>query len=853
MGNDMKRVGLIFDDQGAVEFRKSLSLTNAELQKNRNEFKLTKSSWDESTKASEKLRDTQNYLSKQYDTSSQKVALLRSELNELETAEKKDEVAITKKKTALIAAESTLGNYKKGLEEVSSKLKSGTADIEDYAKKLQASGDKLKSVGSGMTTHITAPIAATGAAAFAAWMKIDEAYDNIILKTGATGEALSSLQNSFDTVYGSMPVDSMVVSEAIGEVNTRFKLTGKALEDTTSFMIEFAEITGKDVTDATAEAQRIQGNYNLSLDETKNALGLVAKNAQDTGISVDTLLSSVNKNSSVFKEMGLDVFQATNLLAQFESAGLDSDQMLVGLKKAASNYAKEGKSMESGLNDLVSRLQDSATNASATQEVFDIFGAKAGLSFKTAAQEGRINLSDLTNQANDYASVVSNTYEATLDPADKAKVAMNNLNLAGAALGDVIQSALGPMFEWLSSLLQTITAWFNGLDTNMQSLIVVVGAIVAAIGPLLFIIGTLAGSVSNIILLFSNFSVASVGAEAATTGLTGALTGIMAPIAAVIAVVALLVAAVIDLWNNNEGFRTAMENAWNSICSTLQLVWDTIIQPILNKLEEVMISVWENGIQPLWDVWTEFVADISIKMAELWESIKPIVDWFISFFGPMIVGVFNAVSTAIGGAITTVMNILGSWLSGVGDVIGGIIDVIRGIIDFVTGVFTGDWEKAWNGVQDIFSGIFNGLMGIVKAPLNGIIGFLNLVIDALNGLISGLNSISFSVPDWVPVIGGKEFGFDLGYIGKLSYLAKGGNLLSGMAVVAEAGPELLMQQGNRTTVTPLSNGGGAKAVDIFDYEKLAMVFIKSLRSLSINLNGDKVGEFVDDRLIKAVT
>ena len=96
-------------------------------------------------------------------------------------------------------------------------------------------------------------------------------------------------------------------------------------------------------------------------------------------------------------------------------------------------------------------------------------------------------------------------------------------------------------------------------------------------------------------------------------------------------------------------------------------------------------------------------------------------------------------------------------------------------------------------------------MGVVKAPINAIIGLINGVIDAINWIIDGINSISFDMPDF---LGGAHIGFNLGKIGKIPYLAKGGTVLSGSAVVGEAGPELLTVGPNGTRVQPLTNQSG---------------------------------------------
>lgn len=97
-------------------------------------------------------------------------------------------------------------------------------------------------------------------------------------------------------------------------------------------------------------------------------------------------------------------------------------------------------------------------------------------------------------------------------------------------------------------------------------------------------------------------------------------------------------------------------------------------------------------------------------------------------------------------------------------VIGGIKDIFGGLIDFVVGVFTGNWGKAWEGVKNVFSGIWESLSGIAKAPLNGIISMVNAV-------IGGLNSLNINIPDWVPGFGGKSFGVN---IPKIPQLAEGG-------------------------------------------------------------------------------
>ena len=125
MADDLKRVGLVFKADGTADFTKSLKTINALTRENYSAFSLAKSQWDKSTSSLTKLKDTQSYLTKQTETYSSRVYALKSQLEELENAENKDEKAIANKKQQLNNAESSLNKYKKQLYEVNAALESG--------------------------------------------------------------------------------------------------------------------------------------------------------------------------------------------------------------------------------------------------------------------------------------------------------------------------------------------------------------------------------------------------------------------------------------------------------------------------------------------------------------------------------------------------------------------------------------------------------------------------------------------------------------------------------------------------------------------------------------------------------
>lgn len=188
------------------------------------------------------------------------------------------------------------------------------------------------------------------------------------------------------------------------------------------------------------------------------------------------------------------------------------------------------------------------------------------------------------------------------------------------------------------------------------------------------------------------------------------------------------------------------------------------------------------------------VALIATKGEEIKAALEK-VDNFIK-------NIFSKDWTEQFGVIGNIINAFGATVTDIWD---GVKDTFSGVIDFIQSVFKGDWEGAWEGVKNIFKGIWETFEGILKAPLNGMIGILNGLIDGLNWIIRGINSISVEIPEWVPFVGGNRIGFNLGEIGKLAYLAKGGILQSGSAIVGEAGPELLTMGGQGAVVQPLTN------------------------------------------------
>ncbi len=303
---------------------------------------------------------------------------------------------------------------------------------------------------------------------------------------------------------------------------------------------------------------------------------------------------------------------------------------------------------------------------------------------------------------------------------------------------------------------------------------------------------TIIASIVGIVGAFAAFQVISnwttiVGFfSKALTTLGTAIAGISAPILAISALIGLFIAAIVDLWRNNEEFRKKVTNAWNGIKDTIKNIWDNILKPVFIAIRDAAIEIWNKGLKPLWDKWKNFIKAIVLLLADLWNGIKPVVDWIVKTFGPVIADSLKLVIQVFKDTVLIILTFAGDLLDGISVALGGIKKIFGGLIDFIAGIFTGNWKKAWEGVKKIFSGIWDTLKGIVKAPLN-------FIIDAVNKLIRGLNKFKINIPEWVAnLIGMRAASFGIN-IPTIPRLAKGA-IVTGptVAQIGEAGTEAVV-------------------------------------------------------------
>lgn len=208
----------------------------------------------------------------------------------------------------------------------------------------------------------------------------------------------------------------------------------------------------------------------------------------------------------------------------------------------------------------------------------------------------------------------------------------------------------------------------------------------------------------------------------------------------------------LDLWNEHGTtlFNNVGEYVY-TIIGMFQSIYDNILEPIMTPFLEQLSWLWDKHLKDMVYALGDFIMSLVNGVMEIYNKfIAPLVKYLLEKLAPA----WSFVSQ-------TVVGVLGTMIGTVGDVIAGIITSLTGVIDFIVGIFTGNWKKAWNGVASIFKGVWDGIWGVAK-------GTINLMIDALNGLIAGLNKLKFETPSWIPLIGGKSWSFNIPKIPKLA-------------------------------------------------------------------------------------
>lgn len=795
--NDLKRVGLVFKADGTADFVRSLKSTNNELKQNYENFKLTQAQYDKNTTSMDKLKDKYEYLGNAIDSQTKKVTILEEQLKELENAENRDEQAIEKKRIALTQAQTSLERYKNQSDEVANSIKAGTANIEDFADKLNSSSEKITSTGKKLSI-VSAVVGGIGVAGLKTAADFEEAMSSVKAISGATGDDFQKLKEKAEYMGATTKFTATESANAMYYMALAGWKTQDMLDGLEGIMY-LAAASGEDlamVSDIVTDGLTALG---YAADQSTHYADVFAKTVTNSNSTVETLGEAMKYVGPIAGALNISVEDTATALGLMANAGVKSSQAGTSLRgilqRLATNtsgardemeslgvkiFDQNGKMRDFGdiMNDARIKLSK-LTDQQKTSLAKTVAGTTAMSGFLAIVNSSDADFEKLTNAINDCDGAAKKMSEIMIDNA-KGQLTIIKSQLEGIAIQ--LSQYVFPFIKSILSLIQTLLTKLSELSPTQQKILLIVTGLIIALGPLLIVIGKIGTGISSLISAFKFLGPLLSGAKTAVAGFAAGFNPVILIIAAVAAAVV--------------GIGYLIYKNWDDICS-----------------------------------WTRNLAD---NISAIWNNIT---EFFKNLFSTDWTETFGLIGNLLNGVYANIENFINAFK-----------EIFKGIIIFIKGVFTGDWKMAWEGVKSIFKGVFDLLYSIAVSPLNMIISAINLMISGLNKIIEGINKIKIPDWDWLGSLAGK--GFNIPTIKSIAYLASGGELLRGTAIVGEAGPEILTNNGGNPKVVPLNKNNND--FNILDYEKLFKLFLKALNSCKLKLDRDGFIRFIDDRLNEVI-
>ena len=411
------------------------------------------------------------------------------------------------------------------------------------------------------------------------------------------------------------------------------------------------------------------------------------------------------------------------------------------------------------------------------------------------------------------------------------------VEMIGNIAGKIYERVILPMLKWvietaIPSLINVLTGVTNFLGDNQWIIEAFGAALIGAFaaGKIVELAGMITGAISTI-------SSYATGLIALMTGSGGILGGLKAIVTAMGGPVAIAIAAVIAagvlLWQN-----------WDTVKNAALALKDWVVEKTI-ALKDGAVSAFETLRTNVGNAMNTITTSVKTK----WDIIKN----KFSEFSQWLQNVFKTDWSKSFGTLGTILN---TFLGTVQRIWGNIKRVFNGIVEFITGVFSGNWKQAWDGIKEIFGGVFDSLIALAKAPLNAVIDLINGLMDKLNsGLAAIENAFSFSYDFKNPITGTRHYGhygMSLPRVPTIPHLAQGAYVKPNTPQLAMIGDNL--HQGEvvapenklREMAIEAVRAAGGSGITREDLETImnraVMRIIAALSQMGFYLDGKKLAE-----------
>ena len=675
--------------------------------------------------------------------------------------------------------------------------------------KVAAVGDKMKDIGGNLSTAgqkmlpITAGIAGVGAAVVKTTAEFDSSMSKVAAVSGAAGDEFDALRakaremgetTKFTAADSAEAMNYMAMAgwkaedmlDGISGVMNLAAASGEELGTTSDIVTDaltafgmtakesghFADILAAASSNANTNvsmlgesfkyAAPVAGSLGYSAEDVSVALGLMANSGIKASMAGTTLRNIITRMAKPTKESGMAMDRLGLSLADDEGRMYSFREIMDQLRESFGHINMPIDQFNAELNDLNQSLEDgnlteSKYNDALEELIMEAYGAEGAEKARTAAmlagKQGMSGLLAIVNATDEDYQKLTESIDSSSQAFARTEQGVIPLNDALAQGLEVLEEYDGAAEAMAATMQDNAAGQFEILKSQVMELAISFGDLLMPV-------------IRDVITWLQGLADKLNGLDDDTKTTIIRIAAVVAAIGPVLIVVGKVITAVGTLMSILPALSGALTALWG-----------------------VMLA---NPIALLIAAITALVVIIATKGDEIQGLLKRLDDWLQNVFAKDFTEIFGPVFGEYLNAF--VANIRNMW--------NAVQQILNGLIDFIRGVFTDDWDRAWYGVQQIFEGIFDGLVAIAKAPLNGIIGLLNEAISGINSLIEDFNSINFELPDW---LGGGGWSPSIPTIGHIPYLAKGGILSQGSAIVGEAGAELLTMAGGRAIVQPLTN------------------------------------------------
>lgn len=585
------------------------------------------------------------------------------------------------------------------------------AKIEEVGGKLENVGNTISGIGTKLLP-VTAAVTGLGAAAVKTTSDFDTAMSQVQATMGVTKDAMSEVDgqtvNTVDTLRDlakEMGAKTAFSASECAEALNYLALAGyntQQMCDTLPTVLNLAAAGDIDLASASDMVTDAMSALGMGTDEATTMVDQMSKTASTTNTSVAQLgegILTIGATAKSIKGGTAELNTALGILANNGIKGAEGGthlrNVILSLQNPTDGAAKLMKELGvetydsegnmRSLNDILGDLNtsmDGMTSAEKSNIIATIFNKTDLASVNSLLANTGETWNSLQQGITDSGGAAQQMADTQLDNLS-GQITILKSAVEGLAIS--FGEALMPTIRSIVAKIQSFVDWLNSLNEEQRNTIIKVGALVAALGPFLIIIGKTISTVGSAMKGFSSLAktIGTLGAKMAgssgsVTGLASAIGAVAGPVLAVVAVIGTLVAAFVTLWNTNEEFR-----------NTMTAIWDGIV----SKVQEFV-----DGIKERFDA-------LGIDFNAIAETLKAIWMGFCDLLAPVFEAAFSVIST----------------------VLGTVLDVITGLLDVFIGLFTGNWSQLWAGVKEIFSGIWNGIVGIFQAAINLIKGIADAI------------------------------------------------------------------------------------------------------------------------------